>query len=562
MQQSAIPQANAAAHALSSPAERRTRRIVVALAVATLTLALAGVLTWLFVRHRARFPLAIGKLPKELISVGATETSQRIAGPLFMRSSDVPEQARWSFFGHAFCGGPDLFHDLVHAGNPSGVDDLAALILDKDGVRMLLSCGKAIADGVAKDKPIYTLTLNVGGSPQSLEMVEYRGADLPEVPPFLGVVTNPKHLEKTRRGSARRPRDTDRWAVAKIAHEPLWVSGDIAVLESFGDGFSVDGSNTHSEGELLAACLDAAPGRSTAAGYGTTDLEEGDEPNIIEPLNVIGYVTDDAVRTRAEKATHSVRLWSQEIGERDGFSQRHAEYTTKSDGDAKELEDALDRYVRAARLYEQGARSMLQSHRQAPHADENDEDRAWIDLTSAIEDARTRGLGQAKVSRHGSKVTLDCDDAPDVSDVAAAKAFADLRHRRSARAAAVIDALIAGRASSEEDEKALSPELSALLHIPESVTFEEFGGLPIPGGATCGRRDEWFECSYEKWDRRTTLGKMRSLAEKAGYSWSETVSKEDDVVVTVVKGGVARTFRIFGPRDHSAPTVLSLVVKG
>ncbi len=259
-------------------------------------------------------------------------------------------------------------------------------------------------------------------------------------------------------------------------------------------------------------------------------------------LEAIGDVEDEDIRARSHKALRDVLVWGSSVTLDGPFEKIHVELHTARENDAKDLEDVVERFVKERR---REAREADEAARDTDDASEKPSDDAPPEavgkLARAVRSLRWHAYDDATIEQKGEVVTIDCDDRPTDADKALWKTVADANKERAKHAASILDAIAAGQDPSEDDEKALSARLAAILHPPESVALDGFGDFRIPGGGTCYVVDESTQsCAFAKWDKPTAVDKLKTQVQKAGFSFTPDatsdasfVAKKDAAVVAV-----------------------------
>ena len=539
--------------AWSAASRRRLKRAAIG-AGALLLVGGAGIATWkLLVSRGPIVSVAFGKLPETVDTLEAYDPALRW-GQLQLRADDIPDEARWSDVAKETCGGRDLFRELMDPASAGGVEALAAEVADKDEAAATLACGKAVAASIGKKARLVTVRFRVKREAQYVVLTPLADKDLPTLSKHLKSLRDPDHFENTRCRRAdgepapaptsprplRAHRDSDdkheeppcAWAVGKIEHDNLWVSGPGDTLRAFGDAWSPEAKNKIDDAELFERVANAMRGDVVSAGHGDDGLA----------LEQVGNVTDEEIHDRMRKGLRDVVVWGSSVSLDGPFQRVHVELHTAKEDDAKDLESTVERYVRELK-------------REAKDADEDGVDVATKDSTDLADDAppeqkklraalrtlRWHAYEDATIETKGEVVTVDVVDKPADADKALWKAYADLNRERAKKAARIIDALAAGQPPSEEDEKGIAPELATLLHPPESIALEGFADLRIPGGGKCFVIDETTQtCAFAKWDKPTAVDKIKTQVTKAGFAFipdkasdATFVAKKESAVVTM-----------------------------
>ena len=559
----------------SVPPARRSRRGLFAIGLAAAVVVGGGGALLLRLLSQPALPFPLARFPEETSHIESVDTDAILAAEYELRVEDVPDEARWSN-ASTLCGGTDIFHALLDPAYVGGTDKLAELIADKDEAKATLACGKAVAQGSPKKARGYILTVRLKHVPHTIGMMRFDGKDLPDTTKLMKSAKAPDHLEAVRckhdaneadaptpiteetdpfddgRDAAKKHRrDPDAdclQAVAKIEHEPLWLIGDMQGLRGFGEGYSPDAKNKIDNADLIMKELGSLSGTQTMVGTG-------------EDVGSLGPVSDEEIRDKTFRILRDVKVWGTAVTYDGPFARAHHDYQAAKESDAKDIAEALERYFKemkrelkdadeAASEDKSGKSDKDAASNEDPAIPERDK------LRAAVRKLAWRSVEDVTIDRSGVVVTVDMKMAPDNSDKAAWKAYADVNKARAKNAAAIIAALIAGNEPSEDDEKALSPKLHATLHPPESVPVDGFGDLRIPGGGRCYAVDATTaSCAFPKWDKPTTSEKVKASVTKAGFTVTPGAS---DATLLATKGDSSVTVDIYGTKEKGSHVTLTM----
>lgn len=421
----------------------RSRKLALALGAAGALVALSAVTAAvvLWPKRAPLLPCELGALPSKLTAFSKDELSIVIASRARVDPRDVPREARWSYFAHAACGGHDVFGALMSHTRDADRDRLAKALADGRATEKALACGKAVADSVPRRAGIYDVEFKDGEREHRVGLVPIALDELPEPSKRLVKASDKSGLESTRclldkpRAESCGPSST---ALAKLGKVDLWVTGELASLESFGSAFSATGRNTHKNEDELRLVMERLAGYEYVA-FGT---HESFHP---PPVGVVVAMFDQpAQRELTEACKREGTVWGVGITGRGTWGEVRFELIAPSARDAREMERALKDWHTALK---DRIRRSEESDAPSPFDDGPRHARTFKKTQLAM---TRRALVDASIDREDERITFVATEKPTKSDESDIADYWKEQHALARQVSKLVEAWAEGDAPDDD----------------------------------------------------------------------------------------------------------------
>ncbi|MCC6522840.1 MAG: hypothetical protein IT373_09285 [Polyangiaceae bacterium] len=393
----------------------------------------------------AALPCDLAKLPAQTKEIRRESMTRGVARSLGMKASELPNAARWSSAGQIFCGGTDVFRDLVRARSSYARDEVAQALAKKDELTELVRCGKAAAGELGSDPIYYRVAfasgdkkVRVGLVKSGLDKLDPKPARMQETSEIAGA------SGYCRLGEGGKPGDKcsdEASSLVKLGSDDLWMGGDLGALRAFAAAFSAGGNNTVTNGDDLGAL---AKTLADYDGYRIGSPESFDLP-------LPGKAADDVEKKLEEATKAGLKVWG--WGERvtPTEAELRIELVCKDEAAAKGIGEALKAY--AASVAE--ANKKREADKPPAPAKGDDTSVEQREAEQAGEAMGRRMADAAKVEVDGTKVLMVVKGEATSDEVSKLEAYAKTMRTRAEQAAKIVEKLAEGEAPSDADLEAL-----------------------------------------------------------------------------------------------------------
>ncbi|MBI4955894.1 MAG: hypothetical protein HY908_27995 [Myxococcales bacterium] len=526
----------------------------------------------------AALPCDLAKLPAQTKEIRRESMTRGVARSLGMKASELPKAARWSSAAQIFCGGSDLFRDLVRARSSYARDDVAQALAKKDDLTELVRCGKAAAGELGSDPMFYRVAfasgdkkVRVGLVKSGLDKLDPKPARMQETSEIAGASG---YCRLGEGGKAGDKCSDEANSLVKLGSDDLWIGGDLADLRAFAAAFSTAGNNTVTNGEELGALVKAL---ADYDGYRIGSPESFDPP-------LPGKAADDVEKKLEEATKAGLKVWGWGEKVTPTQAELRIELVCKDEAAAKSIGEALKAY--AASVAE--ANKKREADKPPAPAKGDDTSVEQREAEQAGEAMGRRMADAAKVEVDGTKVVMVVKGEATSDEVSKLEAYARTMRTRAEQAAKIVEKLAEGEAPSDADLEALGgKELVEAVKNPkpkcakgdpscdpdakrpppppaadEWVYVPSVPGMRVPGGGTTSTMNgdgfTAYEYRYVPFDAQ--IG-ARFLGDARAQGWTLTERKdvEGALAYEMVRSGV-RCFVLIS-KDTNGALVFSFLPK-
>ncbi len=512
-----------------------------------------GVAAYMLLRGRS-LPLKMNQLPSDTISVSrSVMTPSRVALRYGLQLGDVPDELRWSAFVRELCGGIDIARVLMED-SEYGADPVAkALTDDKDATKAAFLCAKQVASELGSKPAAYNIAFKVKKEEQRVTLIALGMKALPDTRKEVQPVKDPDNLEGTRCvkaddakvGKNDKNDVCDGTAVAKVKGQSVYAVGSYRMLSTFSDEMSPEGKNKIEDGDLIEKAFKGASGDEVYVSV-------YDEHYVLMGLP---RVKDEDLQKKIKSALKNTKLSVHSVSFDGPWENHHFEFHIDNEADAKDVQDALEKYMReAGRQAKDDADREQEAEEKMPSDDDQPAPKERRAFAKARSKLKLAAIKEAKIDRSGETVTLDMVESPDDDAKKAFGDFAKVNAERAQKVAAVIDKIMAGETLDSKALRDLAPNLADVIDPPEFVDLKQTAGIKMPGGGRCHEQTKSALCTYAKGDKDKLFEKFKTQAEKDGYE----VKKDEhgDSTYEVTKGDKKLTLLVSGSGASGASMTL------
>ncbi len=178
----------------------------------------------------------MGNLPSKTKSLSVKSIKVAQARDNYLRPDDVSEEAIWSYYAGAVCGGYDVYEDLLDTalrGKYTTGYTARVFAYDLDQHKKALTCGKTVAEDAGANIGAYWLTFKHSDDKTASVALFPLGLEkLPKSVKYVKSTSDPSNLQSARCqvkwGSDSDADCGDRsGTVARIEDTTVWVAGDV-----------------------------------------------------------------------------------------------------------------------------------------------------------------------------------------------------------------------------------------------------------------------------------------------------------------------------------------------
>lgn len=203
----------------------------------------------------APLPMSKGMLPKDTTMVARMKIDIAQVG-----GEDLPEEARWSRLASRYCGGDDVFSDLLNADREYARKEVARMLSSddaRDDLQTALKCGKELAGAFPFGGSSYRIKVGEHDDKDaySLSFVEMKVDEMPDATDRRRGASDPDNMQhafcRLTRYDEKKKCDDESFIFAKLDETNLWLEGAQKALDQFGEDVDLEGGHTSNDLDLL-----------------------------------------------------------------------------------------------------------------------------------------------------------------------------------------------------------------------------------------------------------------------------------------------------------------------
>jgi hypothetical protein len=459
-------------------------------------------------------PFSMGQLPEDTKAIRQQSLKLHMANRAHLEVADLPQEALWSMAASMVCGGPDVFGGLYSGyGAPEDYEDKTAL---KDA----LECGRDWVKTQDKNLMMYEVRFKKGDKSHDPGFFAKGLKDMPEVK-SLKEAKDPEGFQPSycqHRPSDLEQKDSKECGrmVARLSDSKAWGLGSYEELNAFGAEWDPKGKHKLENASELSALLKGLGGNDGMVGIGSD-----------KTAGVLPRADDAELTKKMEKLLKDSKAFGMQTSAAKGFESITYQFVMSGEGDAKDLEELLEKYMKSAKSKMKDDLDKLSKAQEGTKDDpkESKQDRERRKLRGAFERAEkkvdVRTMENPKISRSGAKVTLHLKAEPESDEIEAWTNYRDFNKERAKTVAEIVADLLKDKDPDKEALKELGKGAEGLFYPIDYVEFAGVDGKITVPGARCSA--EFTTCSDKKTTKKEeAVAKGKAALEKAGFTVEDT----------------------------------------